>query len=370
MALELVQGDFEAFFATPFHAYAKDTPYVSPMRSDLKKYLDAAQNPLMKAGSPLEFYVVKRDGKPVARATAHRHLQSNARYGWARTCFGFFDAADDAEAIDLLFSAIEDFAKRHGDTEIMGPFNLTAMQMVGLVTEGFEHAPYTDMVWSPEWLPKHLERLGYGRKFPMATWQFNPQTVPDEQPLTDKARAILDSPDWSFAPITRRDFKVRMEEGRLCLNDGFDTNPMFVPLTAEEFQFQAGEMMWVMDPNLSAILHYKGKPAGVVICIPDLNPFVKHAGARYGLRMIWSWLRGLFAPKRAVIILYSVMPEHQGKGVNAALLHRVLGALKKGGYQSCGGTWIADVNDASLAQLKRLNAQVLHRTHLFRKALA
>lgn len=370
MALKLVQGDFDAFFATPFHAYGKDTPYVSPMRSDLKKYLDAAQNPLMKAGSPLEFYVVKRDGKPVARATAHRHLQSNERYGWARTCFGFFDAADDAEAIDLLFSAIEDFAKRHSDTEIMGPFNLTAMQMVGLVTEGFEHAPYTDMVWSPEWLPKHLERLGYGREFPMATWQFNPQTVPDEQPLTDKASAILGSPDWSFAPITRRDFKVRMEEGRQCLNGGFDTNPMFVPLTAEEFQFQAGEMMWVMDPNLSAILHYKGKPAGVVICIPDLNPFVKHAGARYGLRMIWSWLRGLFAPKRAVIILYSVMPEHQGKGVNAALLHRVLGALKKGGYQSCGGTWIADVNGASLAQLKRLNAQVLHRTHLFRKALA
>src|SRR5690606_2294574 len=43
MALELVQGDFDAFFATPFHVYGKDTPYVSPMRSDLKKYLDAAQ---------------------------------------------------------------------------------------------------------------------------------------------------------------------------------------------------------------------------------------------------------------------------------------------------------------------------------------
>ncbi|MHC3126201.1 hypothetical protein OB03_02365 [Brevundimonas sp. GN22] len=370
MSLELVKADFNDFFRVPFEVYPSGSPYVSPMRSDLKKYLDSKQNPMLKSGGSLEYYVVKRDGRPVARATAHRHLQSNQRHGWARTCFGYFDAADDAEAIDLLFSAITDFAKRHGDTEIVGPFNLTAMQMVGMVTEGFEHAPTTDMMWNPPWLPKHLERLGFTAQFPMMTWGFRPGDVDEDKLLRGGTRDILHSPDWSFAPITRRDFKVRMEEGRLCLNAGFDKNPMFVPLTAEEFQFQAGEMMWVMDPTLSAIIHYKGEPAGVMICIPDLNPFVRHAGARYGLRMVWSWLRGLFAPKRAVIILYSVRPEHHGKGVNAAMLHRVVAALKKGRYQYCGGTWIGDVNGPSLSYVNRIGAERLHRTHLFYKAVA
>lgn len=369
MTLELVRGDFDAFFRVPFEVYPASSPYVSMMRSDLKKYLDPKLNPMMTSGGALEFFVVKRDGKSVARATAHRHLQSNERRGWARTCFGFFDAADDAEAIDLLFTAITDFAKRHGDTEIVGPFNLTAMQMVGMVTEGFEHPPTTDMMWSPPYLPAHMERLGYTRQFPMMTWAFDPSSVTDEALLNDRARQVLASPDWTFAPITRRDFKVRMEEGRLCLNAGFDQNPMFVPLTPEEYQFQAGEMMWVIDPTLSVVIHYKGEPAGVVICIPDLNPFVRHAAARYGLRMIWSWLRNLFAPKRAVIILYSVKPEHHGKGVNAAMLHRVVAALKKGGYRSCGGTWIADVNGPSLSYLKRLGAHRLHRTHLYAKAV-
>lgn len=370
MTLELVKGDFDAFFRVPFEVYPSDSPYVSPMRSDLKKYLDPQQNPMLKSGGALEYYVVKRDGRPVARGTAHRHLQSNERHGWARTCFGYFDAADDAEAIDLLFAALTNFAKRHGDTEIVGPFNLTAMQMVGMVTEGFEHAPTTDMMWNPPWLPKHLERLGFKAEFPMMTWGFRPAEVNEDRLLRGGARDILNSPDWTFAPITRRDFKVRMEEGRLCLNAGFDNNPMFVPLTAEEFQFQAGEMMWVMDPTLSAIIHHKGEPAGVVICIPDLNPFAKYSGARYGLRMIWSWLRGLFAPKRAVIILYSVRPEHHGKGVNAAMLHRVVAALKKGRYQYCGGTWIGDVNGPSLSYVNRIGAERLHRTHLFHKAVA
>ena len=30
-------------------------------------------------------------------------------------------------------------------------------------------------------------------------------------------------------------------------------------------------MMWVMDPRLSVVAHHGGRPAGVIVCIPDLN---------------------------------------------------------------------------------------------------
>lgn len=369
MSLTLVRGDFDAFFRTPFVVYPKDTPYVSPMRSDLQRYLDPRKNPLLKDGGDLEALVVLRDGKPVARATAHRHPASNQRHGLSRSYFGFLDAADDPEALRLLFDGVEAFARRHGDTEIAGPFNLTAMQQIGLVTEGFEHAPFTDMVWSPPYLAGRLEAMGYAAEFPMSTFRFRPGEVDRDRLLNPGARAILASDDWTFAPIDRRRFKPRMEEARLCLNGGFDANPMFVPLTAEEFQFQAGEMMWVLDPALSSVIHYKGRPMGVVICIPDLNPFVRDAGAAYGPRALWAWLKMQFRPRRAVLILYSVMPEAQGQGVNPAMLWRVIGALQKRGYRECGGTWIADVNGASLRQFERIGGERLHRTHLFRKVL-
>lgn len=370
MSLTLIRDDFDLFFRVPFEAYPSDTPYVSPMKSDLRRYLDPTKNPLLKVGGALEALVVLRDGRPVARATAHRHPASNARHGLSRACFGFLDAADDAEAIDLLFEAVEAFARRQGDDEVAGPFNLTAMQQMGLLTDGFENAPFTDMVWSPPWLAGHLERLGYARGFPMSTFHFRPDAVDRDVLLTPGAKEILASDDWRFAPIDRGRFKVRMEEARQCLNGGFGANPLFVPLTAEEFAFQAGEMMWVLDPTLSAVIHHGGRPAGVAICIPDLNPFVKGAGATYGPKAIVSWLRTLFAPRRAVIILYSVMPHEQGRGVNAAMLWRVLGALQKGRYRECGVTWIADVNGASLRQMERLGAGRLHRTHLFSKTLS
>jgi len=369
MSLTLVRNDFDLFFRVPFEVYPRDAPYVSPMKPDLQRQLDPARNPLLKGGGTLEALVVLRDGRPVARATAHRHPASNARHSLSRTSFGFLDAADDADAIALLFEAIEAFARRHGDTEAAGPFSLTAMQQMGLLTDGFEHAPFTDMVWSPPWLAGHLERLGYVRSFPMSTFRFQPGHANRDALLTPGAKAILESPDWTFAPIDRRRFRIRMEEARQCLNGGFDANPLFVPLTAEEFEFQAGEMMWIINPALSAVIHHRGRPAGVAICIPDLNPFVKAAGATYGPRALGAWLRTLVAPRRAVVILYSVLPEEQGKGVNAAMLWRIVGALQKGRYRECGVTWIADVNGASLRQMERLGAERLHRTHLFSKAL-
>lgn len=369
MSLTLVRGDFDAFFRTPFVVYPKDTPYVSPMRSDLQRYLDPHKNPLLKGGGDLEVLVVMRDGQPVARATAHRHPASNERHGLSRSYFGYLDAADDPEALRLLFDGVEAFAHRHGDTEIAGPFNLTAMQQIGLVTEGFEHAPFTDMVWSPPYLAARLEAMGYAAEFPMSTFRFSPGEVDRDRLLTPGARAILASDDWIFAPIDRRRFKPRMEEARQCLNGGFDANPMFVPLTDEEFEFQAGEMMWILDPALSSVIHYKGQPMGVVICIPDLNPFVRDSGATYGPRALWAWLKMQVRPRRAVLILYSVMPEAQGQGVNPAMLWRVIGALQQRGYRECGCTWIADVNGASLRQLERIGGERLHRTHLFRKVL-
>ena len=45
-------------------------------------------------------------------------------------------------------------------------------------------------------------------------------------------------------------------------------------------------------------------------------------------------------------------------------------ALKDAGYEKLGVTWIADENPASLRQMQRMNAEPLHRLHLFRKAFA
>ena len=363
MTIELRQGDPGAFFAAPFNAYPPDVGYVSPLKSDIARMLDPAKNPLWTAGNPHAFWTAHRNGRPVGRIVAHIHGASNARHGWKRAQFGFFDCADDREAAALLLGAAEGFARDHAMEELVGNFNLTVMQQCGVQTGGFDNRAYTDMVVGAPWLPGLLEANGFEAFFPMSTFEIDVASAAiDARPL--------DPAHFRFAPIRKGVFPERMEESREVLNDGFADNPMFVPLTAEEFTFQAGEMSAILDPRLSSVLMKDGEPVGTIICIPDLNGFLAATRSRIGLLTPLHFLRYRLRRKRAVIIFYSVCRAAHGQGIMGAMLARTLEALRGAGYEKLGVTWIADENAASLRQMEKLGARRLQRSHLFRKALS
>lgn len=368
--LELREDDLDAFFEVPFRVYGR-SPYVSPMKADVRRFLRADVNPLFtRGGGARRVLTAHRDGVPVGRIVAHLHPASNRRHGWRRGYFGFFDCADDVEAAGLLLGEAEAFVRAHGCDEVMGNFNLTAMQQIGVVTGGFDAAPYTDQQYNPPHIPRLLEAHGYAPEFPVSTWEVDLTRLDPSVLLGDAARERLADPGLRWERLRAKDFGRVLEEIRVVLNDGFDRNPMFVPLTPEEMAFQAKDMAMILDPRITALVHDAAGPVGTVVCIPDLNPFLRATRSRIGLLTPFHYLRHRLRRRRAVIIFYSVAARMQGRGLNAAMLHRVTTALKEAGYTHLGITWIADVNHASLRQVEKMGARPLHRLHLFRKALA
>lgn len=361
--IALRQGDADAFFDVPFAAYAPADGYVSPMRGDVRRMLDPAKNPLLAGGNPFAFWTAHRGSRAVGRIVAVRHGESNARWGTNRMQFGFFDVADDAQAATALLGAAEDFARANDCDEIAGNFNLTAMQQAGVQTGGFGARAFTDMVVNPPHVPRLLEANGYARFFPMTTFTLDIDTA-----TVDTLRDVGD--DCVFMPITKATFPERMEEARRVLNDGFADNPMFVPLTPAEFTFQAGEMSAILDPRLSSVLVRDGRPVGVIVCIPDLNGFLRATRSRIGLLTPFHFLRHRMNRRRAVVIFYSVAQDQHGRGLMGGMLKRMIGTLRDTGYRELGITWIADENAASLRQMERIDARPLQRLHLFRKPLS
>jgi GNAT superfamily N-acetyltransferase len=364
--IELRSGDREAFFDVPFNIYGQHDNYVSPMRSDLYRMLDADKNPLFTSGNPFAFWTAHLEGKVIGRIIALVHRQSNQRHGTQRAQFGFFDCADDAQAAKALLDAAIAFARQQHCNELVGNFNLTAMQQCGVMTAGFTAQAYTDMVAGPVYLPKLLQENGFSPYFPMTTFELDLAMATPPHVDFD----ALESSGYHFAPIKKSVFKERFEQARVVLNDGFDQNPMFVPLTPEEFHFQAGEMSAILDPRLSSVLMHEDAPVGTVICIPDLNGFIAATRSHFSLLTPWHFLRYRLQRRRAVIIFYSVAREYQGRGLMAAMLTRTITELRAAGYQRLGITWIAEVNTASLRQMEKFGAKPLHQLHLFRRELA
>lgn len=366
----LRERNFESFFRAPFNAYGSNSPYVSPLADDLARFLDAAQNPLFKYGGPFTYFSVERDGVPVGRIVAHVHLRSNIQYGESKSYFGYFDCTDDPDAARVLLTAAEDFGRAQGCTEIAGNFNLTAMQSIGVLVDGFEHAPFTDQVWSPPHVASLLRQQGYEACFPMTTHTIPIDEVDPAQFLGDKQRELLADPAFRVDPVSRRHLARDLDAARMILNDGFAQNPMFVPLTQEEFLFQAKDMMWIVDPRISAVARYNGEVIGALLCIPDLNPLLRSIGSSLSARAVLPFLRARFGPKdRAIIIYYSVARSFHNRGVNGVLMNRVFAGLRGAGYRQLGGTWIADINGPSLRQVEKIGGRPMHRLALFRKSL-
>ena len=369
MTIEIRQGDPAAFHAVPAEAYGPGTPYVAPLKGDLARMLDPDRNPSFAPGD-LDWWTAHREGRPVGRIVASVHRASNARHGTRRCQFGFFDCADDAGAAAALLDEAETFARGHGLDELAGNFNLTAMQQIGVMTDGFENAPFIDQIYAPPHVHRLLEGAGYERFFPMTTFVTDLTRTNPERMIGSRQRALLADPGFTWAPITRRTIEPRLEEARLILNDSFRDNPMFVPLTREEYLFQAGDLKWIIDPRISAVLKHGGDPVAATICIPDANPLLRAMGSRIGWTAPWHFLRHRLTNRRIVLIYTGVASAWRGRGVGALLMHRVGTAARRAGYAAMGGTWIADVNEASLRQRRKMGGEPLHRLHLFRKALA
>jgi GNAT superfamily N-acetyltransferase len=339
------------------------------MQSDLRRMLDGGSNPVLDGPDRITYFAVYRSGVPVGRVTAHIHDDSNRVHGLRRGYFGFFDCAEDAEAARLLADAAAAWLRARGCDEMVGSVNLTAMQQMGVVTAGFENAPYIDQAYNAPHIPELLEGLGFERTFPMSTFELD-LTAVGGSTLTSLASGELAAhDDVRCLPVRRRGLGTMMESCRELLNASFAQNPLFVPLRREAFQAQARELTWIMDERLSSVWTLDGAPAGVLVCIPDLNAFLRATRSRLQATTPIHFVRHRLRRRRALLVFSGVLPTAQGRGLAGLMFRRTIDQLVRAGYTSLGITWIADDNAPSLRQMEKVGARRLHRLHLYRSAL-
>jgi GNAT superfamily N-acetyltransferase len=365
----ILERDFRTFFEVPFAQYGKDEVYVSPFRGDLARMLDGARNPVFGDPDRITFFSVVRNGRPVGRITAHVHPASNQRYGLRRGHFGFFDCADDPVVAGILLDAACDWLARRGCDEIAGNFNLTAMQEMGVVVDGHDRAPFTAQHHNPAWIPALLAGHGFEPFFPMTSWSVQLTESLAGDLFGGRQKELEADPRLRVEPISRRTFRRSMEATWWLLNESFDDNPLFVPLTREEFFFQADQMLLVFDPRISFLARYDGEPVGVIACLPDVNPLLRSTDSRFKPSTPVHWARFWRRRTRASLVFGGVAPEMQNRGMAGTLLRHAVRAMRVAGYRELGVTWISDSNAPSLRQMEKIGARPRHRLSLFRRDL-
>ena len=122
--------DIKEFIELPLRLYKENPYFVPPIYADEKK--------LLKGGGCSDtadavFYIAERDGKVVGRIQGIVQRQFNELHGTKRVRFTRFDPIDDKEVSRALFSAVEEWGRGLGMTELCGPLGYNDLDREGLL---------------------------------------------------------------------------------------------------------------------------------------------------------------------------------------------------------------------------------------------
>lgn len=365
------RADADAWLALPRgEVYPSSSPWVSPLDAELRRMLDYRKNPFFRHGNGAPLLARDGQGRPVGRALAHVYHRHNVRHGERAAFFGYFECRDDARAARALIDAAAAFGSQHGCTVLRGPFNMTAMQEMGVLTSGFAEPPAVDETYTPSYYPGLLAAAGLRPVFPVTTFRVDDVSrLKHDTLLGERQRALLASGRLRVRSANLRNFTREIEAVRELLNDSFYDNPHFVPITHDEFVFQIGPYKRLMDPAISLVAELDGVPCGFIITVPDFNPLLKQMQGRAGPREILTFLRGRSRIRDAVLIIMGVPRYLQDRGIMRVLLAELVRVLQRRGYRRLTVTWIADVNAKSLATVAALGARPLHRLTLYERPI-
>ncbi len=282
-AVEVVRADGLANFLTfcrlPRQIYKGQEGFAPPLDAERWTLHAARFNPHFKQVDR-QAWIARRDGKPVGRIMAQVYKDGGlVPVGASRAQFGSLDAIDDLDVVAALTRTAENWLRERGAAVIHGPFSPSVNNEVGLLVEGHNAKPMIFMPWTPPYLAKAVEELGYVKARDLFSYRY---------PLTEKDRTakptITARPEWrDRLKIRELDLKHLEDEAAIMVevfNDAWKDNWGFVPFTLEEFMSAGEGLKLVMPPECGFMVELDGVVQAFGLIAPNLHEITADLGGR------------------------------------------------------------------------------------------
>ena len=378
MAVEIrpvrTRSDLNAFIKLPLAIYRNEPRWVAPLLMDVKKRLNRSQNPFFEHAEA-EFFLARRDGRPVGRISAHidRHLNEFQNNDWG--LWGWFECEDDPEAATALFAAAEGWLRDRGRGTMIGPMDYTTNDECGLLIEGHERPPLILCPWHhPYYQRLAEEELGLQKAMDLYMWSLHVTGRDKVNPLIWQ---VADRVESEHGIVCRNFDKKDMDReiGRFLevYNAAWERNWGAVPLTDAEVRHMAKDMKPILDENWAMVAERRdtGEIVGVALTLPDYNQVFAKLRPR-GRLLPFGWLT--FLRQRSKIdavrvFALGVKPEYQHTGIAARFYQMHFDAAERTPQKGGEMGWILEVNKPMNRAMEGRGGEIVRRYRIYEKPL-
>ncbi len=337
----------------------------------VRNLLDTKGNPFYRAAERALFIAV-RDGRPVGRIAAIENRAHNQfaedRVGF----FGFFESVDDAEVSSALFDRAAAWLAARGLTSMRGPVNPSTNHDCGLLVEGFDQHPQFLTPWNP---PHYEALMRAARLAPvkdlLGYW------LPYGEPgfRIDPKLSALAARAAAKAKLTFRDVRPDKywDEVEICwevYNSAWEKNWGFVPMTHDEFMYQARSLKSLLIPEFAFVAEIGGEPAGFMLCVPDFNLVFKQipSGRLFPLGLL-KILLGKSKLRTGRLMALGIKEQYRSGSILPVFMHEAVRRAIAYGSPGAEASWILEENQAVRQPAETFGGRIYRRWRIFDRAI-
>jgi hypothetical protein len=339
--------------------------YIRPIDKEINEVFDKEQNKAFRFGEVTRWILKDDGGRLIGRVAAfinkkYKNKGDDVPVGG----MGFFDCIDDQEAADMLLDVARHWLGQRGMEAMDGPINFGERdKWWGLLVEGF-HEPLWSMNFNPPYYKGLLENYGFRPYFHQLCFGLDPM-----KPLSAKIRqrsdALAADPLYNVKTIDKKQLEKFAIDFVEVYNAAYAGHGGLKEMRKDQALQLFKKMKPLIDEDIVLFAYYGDRPIAMFLNIPELNQYYKHFDGKFGLlqKLQFLWLRSRGACRHFTGVVFALVPDFQGKGVDAYIIQNLADLVQPAKfYVHYEMQWIGDFN------IKMVNvARSLGDTYVSRK---
>ena len=359
------------FLRFPIKLYKKEKTWIRPLDKDINGVFDTKKNKFFRDGECIRWILYNDADEVIGRIAAFYSKKTmNKDNDQPTGGIGFFDCIDDQDAANLLFDTGKEWLKSKGMEAMDGPINFGDRDAWwGLLIDGFDIEPNYQCNYNFPYYQQLFENYGFQVYFKQFTFGRNTYD-PLSPKLKEKADLANQDPNYSFHHLRKKNLKKYAEDFRKVYNDAWARHPGVPKMSSLQARSIVKKMTPIMDEKIMWFGYYKDEPVGFYINLPEVNQIFKHVNGKLDLlgKLIFLYYKLTKRNKKMLGLVFGISPEHQGKGVDGALIMatRVMVQEKYKRYPKLEMNWIGDFNPRMIRVVEQVGGDIVKTHHTYR----
>lgn len=337
-------ADKRAFLKIAVDIYKNDSNWIRPLDKDVEEVFDEEKNKFFKRGTCKRWLLLNDAGAPIGRIAAFVNRQYKMEQPTGGV--GFFECIDDQQAADFMFDHCRAWLTEQGMEAMDGPINFGERdRWWGLVTDGF-YSPLYGMNYNPPYYKTLFENYGFQVYFNQVCFAMKVD-VPVASKFIERHAKIIEDNNYKARHIELGSIDEYAKDFTYIYNKAWAGHGGGKSLELKQVQKLFATMKPAMDEKITWFAYYKDEPIAMWVNLPDLNQYFKHFDGKFGIveKLRFLWMKQFGKCSRFVGIVFGIIPEFQGKGVDAYIIvegAKVIQPMRK--YEDFEMQWIGDFN--------------------------